>query len=115
MSLSPLDRDFLDELLDGDREFGGELLQAFSDSTDHWLAQASQACATGDVPQAVRAFHTLKGSAASVGLIAVRSLARDLELLSKEQRLSLCGPQLPELRSRVQTGRRLLAEFLETM
>lgn len=115
MSLSPLDRDFLDELLDGDREFGGELLQAFSDSTEHWLSQAAQACDGGDADQAMRAFHTLKGSAASVGLIQVRSLARDLELLAKERRLSLCGPQLPELRFRVETGRRLLAEFLETM
>jgi two-component system sensor histidine kinase/response regulator len=109
---APLDRDFLDELIDGDREFGGQLFLAFEEASDNWLGQASEACRTGDHEQASRAFHTLKGSAASVGLTLVRDLARDLEGLAKQNDLQACSPRIADLEVKVREGRTLLADFL---
>ena len=111
----PLDRTFLDELLDGDREFAEELFQAFDDASGQWLAEADVACREGDQAQATRAFHTLKGSAASVGLLVLRDLARELEMLSKDNNLAACASRLDELRGLVTQGRSLLDEFLESL
>jgi HPt (histidine-containing phosphotransfer) domain-containing protein len=115
MSQGPLDRDFLDELLDGDREFGQELLAAFDDASNQWLTEARAACQSGDTPKAVRAFHTLKGSAGSVGLSEVREVASDLEIRAKEGDLNACAAGLEQLDRRVQEGRALLADFLGSL
>jgi HPt (histidine-containing phosphotransfer) domain-containing protein len=111
----PLDREFLDELLDGDREFGGELFAAFDEASSQWLREAAAACRSGDVEQASRAFHTLKGSAGSVGLVSVRELAKDLERLAKAGDLPACAPRLAELVDRVKEGRAELSGFLESL
>lgn len=113
--MTALDREFLDELLDGDREFGAELFEAFDEASRQWLGEAESACRDGNVGQATRAFHTLKGSAASVGLTGLRDLSKDLESLAKEGNLAACAPRLGELDALVQEGRGLLAGFLESL
>lgn len=110
-----LDRVFLDELLDGDREFGEELFQAFAEASRQWLSEARTACQDGNVAQATRAFHTLKGSASSVGLVLLRDLARELEMLSRESNLTACAARLDELEALAKQGRGLLTAFLETL
>lgn len=112
MSLSPLDREFLDELIDGDLEFGGELLEAFEEAGEQCLNEAEAACREGDIEKAVRAFHTLKGSAASVGLPLLCAKSVELEALAKACELAQCAAGLPELEVHVHEGRRLLAQFL---
>ena len=113
--MTALDREFLNELLDGDREFGAELFQAFEDASRQWLSEAESACREGNVTQATRAFHTLKGSASSVGLPVLRDLSKDLEARAREGDLAACAPRLAELEVLVQEGRGLLAGFLESL
>lgn len=114
--MSPsLDSVFLAELLDGDREFGAQLFQTFAEASEQWIREADDACQRGDVEQATRAFHTLKGSAASVGLIAVRDLARELETDARGGRMEVCAPRLGELSNLVSDGRALLANFLDSL
>jgi HPt (histidine-containing phosphotransfer) domain-containing protein len=110
-----LDREFLDELLDGDREFAEELFEAFQQAADQWLQEARVACSSGDAQQASRAFHTLKGSAGSVGLTALRELARDLEHLARDGELASCAGRQLELEERLQEGKSLLAGYLESL
>ena len=112
MSEGALDRSFLAELLDGDRDFGQELAAAFDEASNQWLQQGRLACGSGDAQQAARAFHTLKGSAGSVGLSRVRKLAMRLEGAAKEGDLQLCRSEFGELERQVKEGRDLLAEFL---
>lgn len=113
LSSSPLDQRFLDELLEGDREFGGELFQTFELAAAQWLELARVSCQTGDREAAVRAFHTLKGSAGSVGLSELRELSLRCEQRAKEGDLSGCAAHLTEVSECVEVGRKLLAEYLE--
>ncbi len=110
-----LDTAFLDELLDGDRDFGDELFAAFEEASTQWVTEAAAACGEGKAEQAIRAFHTLKGSAASVGLVDLRDLAKELERLAKADELSACAARLDDLRRLVEQGRTLLSRFLESL
>ncbi|MDM7916088.1 MAG: response regulator, partial [Candidatus Eisenbacteria bacterium] len=65
----PLDRSRLEEVSGGDSEFERELLQEFLTGAPKLLAQAQAAAGGVDVPVGMRAAHTLKGSAASVGAV----------------------------------------------
>lgn len=111
---SPLDREFLDELLDGDLEFGGELFETFEEASIAWVEEARTACQSGDVERAARAFHTLKGSAAAVGLTQLCEVARQFELWAKEGQVCECAQRLPELESQLRHGQALLTEFLRS-
>lgn len=112
MATGLLDRDFLHELIDGDREFGAELLSTFEEASGHWLKVARDACDSADATEAVRAFHTLKGSAASVGLLDLREAALTLERLAKEGDVESCAAGLDALQNHVMEGRGLLRDFL---
>jgi HPt (histidine-containing phosphotransfer) domain-containing protein len=115
MNRGALDREFLVELLEGDREFGQELLAAFVEASTQWLKEGRSACLGSDPTLAARAFHTLKGSAGSVGLASVRALALQLEDAAKQGRLDLCADRLAELEAEITRGQTELAEFLESL
>lgn len=110
-----LDRDFLDELLDGDREFAWELFLAFREATSSWLSKARAACSEGNSGLAAQAFHTLRGSAGSVGLEDLRQKAMECEGLAKEGDLEGCLTRLEILEAATEDGRAALAAYLEGM
>lgn len=110
-----LDHRFLDELLDGDREFAWELFLAFREASSGWLDKARAACSEGHSVQAAQAFHTLKGSAGSVGLGPLRELAMECEGLAKEGQLSDCLARFQDLEAAAEEGRDLLAAYLDGM
>jgi HPt (histidine-containing phosphotransfer) domain-containing protein len=110
-----LDRTFLDELLDGDREFAAELVATFEQAARQWLGTARRACAASQAQEAVRAFHTLKGSAGSVGLPELRELARMCEALARDGDLESSGDLVAMLELRVEEGLRLLEAYLESL
>lgn len=80
---SQLDLEFLDELLDGDKEFAEELFQTYHESAGASLAEARQMLIDGNA-DAYRPFHTLKGASASVGLTGLRELAKTLRSSRRE-------------------------------
>lgn len=110
-----LDRSFLDELLDGDREFAWELFLAFRETSSSWLSKARVACSEGNSGLATQAFHTLRGSAGSVGLGDLRHKAAECEFLAKEGDLSACLSHLEKLEVAAEEGRAALAAYLEAM
>lgn len=110
-----LDREFLDELLDGDREFAGELFDTYFESADQAYADAVSRLGSGDSENAFRPFHTLKGASASVGLMKLQDYARSLEVRAKSGDLEFCGQQLPSLKAAIEEAKATLKAYLESL
>lgn len=110
-----LDRAFLFDLLDGEVGFAQELLEAYEQAALGWVEQAKEACLAGDAPVAIRAFHTLKGTAASVGLVLLQELALTCELQAKAHDLDFCLAQVPQVEALVKSGERCLAEVVDDL
>ena len=73
------DRDFALEQTGGDEELLDELLTLFKDSSAADYAELCRAAEAGDADGVVRAAHSLKGAAASLGIERIRSLALAME------------------------------------
>lgn len=113
MSDDALDREFLDELLDGDKEFAQELFDTYFDSADTAFAEAQRMLNSGDAQNVFRPFHTLKGASASVGLLHLQGLARDFELKAKAGELEACQGGMDELSQSITEAKALLTAYLE--
>lgn len=112
---SELDREYLDELLDGDAEYAGELFETYFQSADSAFADAENRLAKGDSENAFRPFHTLKGASGSVGLSKLQEFARTLELKAKSGELAYCREQMPALRLAIEEAKDVLRAYLETL
>ena len=110
-----LDLEFLDELLEGDQEFAAELFEAYTQSADSSYAEACQLIQSGDVLNAYRPFHTLKGASASVGLLKVQEMATDLETKAKEANLQECQLALPTLAKLIAEAKKALQAYLNSL
>ncbi len=88
----------IDSLLDVAGVDGvNDILAAFWRSTDELSADLSRCVATGEITQAARAAHALKGSAANVGAHRLSEAARDVETLSKNGDLTAMRDALERL------------------
>ena len=77
-------REFALEQTGGDEELLTELLTLFVDSSAADFASLCEAIEAGDAEGVVRAAHSLKGAAASLGLEAIRALALDMETAARQ-------------------------------
>ena len=73
------DREYALDQTAGDEELLEELLLLFKDSSAADLEQLRRAVAAGDAVGVVRASHSIKGAAATLGLEAIRRLALEME------------------------------------
>lgn len=99
-------RAFALEQTAGDEELLKELLDLFRDSSVADYTQLQQAVAAGDAAGVVRAAHSLKGAAASLGIEGIRQLAFDMEadgrnnsVIVAQEKLVLMGEMLEQLSS----------------
>jgi HPt (histidine-containing phosphotransfer) domain-containing protein len=113
-SQSDLDREFLEELIDGDQAFAVELFETYRESADVAVAEAKRLIEAGDVENGFRPFHTLKGASASVGLTGVQELARNLEAKARDGDLAACHEQLGELERAVAEAKVSLQRYLDS-
>jgi len=67
------------ELLDGDREFLGELLAMFVEAAPLLMEDGRRACARGDATLLMRAAHRLRGNASQIGGARVSECALVVE------------------------------------
>lgn len=72
-------KNFALEQTGGDEELLEELLTLFRDSSQNDFADLRGAVETGDAAVVVRAAHSLKGAAASLGIEGIRQLAAAME------------------------------------
>jgi CheY-like chemotaxis protein len=70
--------------LGGDPSFFGKLLDRFLTETDHKVKEVAQAWRNND-PNVTAACHTLKGSAATLGMTKLAETAAEMETLSKTE------------------------------
>jgi len=80
-----------------DREFVGELIDAYLEDSPGLLVGMKTALADGNPTEFTRAAHSLKSSSASLGALGLSALAKDLELMGKESRLTGAASTLEQL------------------
>jgi HPt (histidine-containing phosphotransfer) domain-containing protein len=79
----------LRELNPGDNgEFLREIVGIYIEDTPKRIADLRSSLASGDVAAFTRAAHTIKGSSANVGAVALRSVAERLEFISRKEGLA---------------------------
>ena len=78
----------------GDEELLEELLVLFRDSSVSDYAQLQQAVAANDATGVMRAAHSLKGAAASLGIEGIRQLALDMETDSRNNSVTVARAHL---------------------
>ena len=71
---------------DGD-EFLREIISIYLEDTPQRIAELEESPAGGDAPRFTRAAHSVKGSSANLGAMAVRQVAEQLEHQSNKQGL----------------------------
>jgi CheY-like chemotaxis protein/HPt (histidine-containing phosphotransfer) domain-containing protein len=77
--VTPVDRSYLLEMVDGDETVVDEILQYFLEDTPHQIAALGAAITRGNIEEVHRLAHTLKGSSSNVGAEPLREKAWSLE------------------------------------
>jgi len=80
---TPMDLSHLRELVGGDEEVMGEILDLFMEDAPRQIAALGEAITQGNWEEARRLAHTLKGSASNVGAEPLRQAAWSLEQHSR--------------------------------
>jgi HPt (histidine-containing phosphotransfer) domain-containing protein len=74
-----------------------ELIDTFLEDSPKMIAEIKSAYASGDVEAFRRAAHSLKSNAATFGAHHLAALAKELEMLGKENKLNETGDRLKTL------------------
>lgn len=90
-TLDPAAIDALVDLLGGDFEALGDVIDAFLEEAPARIAEAVQGCETGDATLAGRAAHTLKSNALTFGASRLAELSRLLEEAARNGDLQTAG------------------------
>lgn len=93
-----IDKTTFDELkeMSGD-EFINELIDTFLEDAPKMIAEIKSAYASSDVDSFRRAAHSMKSNAATFGASQLAALAKELEMLGKENKLHETGDRLKAL------------------
>lgn len=103
----------LRELNPGDNdEFLREIIGIYLEDTPLRLAELDQSLAAADTPTFTRAAHSIKGSSANVGAMAVRAVAETLEHQSAKQGLGEVAGLLASLKGEFERVKAELAKLV---
>jgi HPt (histidine-containing phosphotransfer) domain-containing protein len=87
----------LRELNPGDNDvFLKEIVGIYIEDTPQRLKDLKTSLAAGDIPLFTRTAHTIKGSSANVGAVALAAVAERLESLSRRDGLGGVAPLLAD-------------------
>ncbi len=84
---------------DDNDEFLREIVTIYLEDTPLRIAELEQSLASADQPKFTRAAHSIKGSSANLGAMAVRAVAEQLEHQSAKQGLDQVSPLLSALKT----------------
>jgi len=111
--IDPQTIDNLRQLNPGDNdEFLREIIGIYLEDTPRRIAELEQSLATGDQPKFTRAAHSVKGSSANVGAMAVRAAAEKIEQQSAKHGLADAAALLPALKSELARAQAEFAKLL---
>ena len=101
-SLNPGDND----------EFLAEIVSIFLADTPERIAELEQSLTAGDIPKFARAAHSIKGSSANLGAMALRAVAEKLEHQSRKEGLNTVAPMLLEIKNEFAQAQLTLEKLL---
>ena len=78
-------------------DFIHELVDTFLDDSPRLVEQMKSALQSNDADSFRRAAHSLKSNSATFGAMRLAGMAKELEMLGKEHRLSEAGSRIPPL------------------
>lgn len=91
-----LDMTVYDELKEATgADFIAELVDTFLEDAPRLMSELQSSLQAHDVETFRRAAHSLKSNSATFGASRLSGLAKELEMLAKEQKLDEAAPKLP--------------------
>jgi len=93
-------------------EFLREIAGIFLEDTPQRIAELDQSLASGDAAKFARAAHSIKGSSANLGALALRAVAEKLEHRSRTQGLAEVGELVAEVKSEFGRAHAALTELI---
>ena len=93
-------------------EFLREIAAIFFEDTPLRIAELDQSRLAGDVGKFTRAAHSIKGSSANLGAMALRAVAEQLEHDSRTLGLADVVPQIAQLKHEFERARSTLAQLI---
>ncbi|HTB80632.1 MAG TPA: Hpt domain-containing protein [Opitutaceae bacterium] len=97
---------------DGGDVFLREVAGIFLEDTPKRLAELEQSLAAADAATFIRAAHSIKGSSANLGAMALRAVAEQIEHNAKKEGLAGAGALIGELKTEFDRARTALNELL---
>ncbi|HWA86027.1 MAG TPA: Hpt domain-containing protein [Opitutus sp.] len=94
-------------------EFLREIIAIYLEDTPRRLVELEQGLRTADRPTFTRAAHSIKGSSANVGAMAVRAVAESLERRSANEDLAGLTGLITELKAEFERARLEFARLLQ--
>jgi HPt (histidine-containing phosphotransfer) domain-containing protein len=91
------DKDFALEQAADDHELLEELVTIFKESIENDFAMIQKGLAAGDHREVCSGAHSIKGAAASLGILGIRDVAEAIEEDSREGSLSVAQSRIAEL------------------
>ena len=82
---------------DDNDEFLREIADIFMEDTPLRIAELEQSLAAGDLPKFTRAAHSIKGSSANLGAMALRAVAERLEHHARTNGMKAAAPFVAEI------------------
>jgi HPt (histidine-containing phosphotransfer) domain-containing protein len=92
-------------------EFINELIDTFLDDSPKLIEEMGSALKVNNVDSFRRAAHSLKSNAATFGASELFALAKELEILGKENKLNETGDRLRALEEAYESVRKELSEL----
>ena len=78
-----------------------ELIDLLIETSNADIAQAESAVGSADSDTATRAFHSIKGAAANMGLTEIADLAKQGKQMARQNALDQLSPLLQRLRTKL--------------
>ena len=103
-----LDMSVIHALKDMGEDFFADLVATFQEDSVLYIQQLETALPAGDVETFRRAAHTLKSNANNFGASGMAEVARELEILGRENRLDAVGNQIAVLKAEFENTSRAL-------
>jgi HPt (histidine-containing phosphotransfer) domain-containing protein len=107
-----IDTAHLHQLSEGDLSFEAELLQTFVDDTDLRLPVMRQALAEENFEVIARQAHQIRGASAGVGVPPMQVLARQLEAIAKERKMTGVPEILSLMKMRIEQVKTYIAKIV---
>ncbi len=102
-------------IANGDNGFYRRMLGMFSNSPARNLATLTAGIDAGELTEARRQAHSLKGMSGSIGALALQERMRQIEAALKAEEVSAARAQLPSARADLEAVMAAMAEYLDTM